>query len=131
MGKFTRVAGWVLVAVGLVLTVIAFVDGPELPDNAATLRFAPLLVVAGAVLVTAGVLARAPDQPSGGGAAPPQPPAVGQQPYPGAPGHGWAQQPGQPPQHTGPSTLAPNEPVRSRQARRRGANRRTSPAPDA
>lgn len=107
MGKFTRVAGWVLVAVGLVLTIIAFVDGPELPDNAATLRFAPLLVVAGAVLVTAGVLARAPDQPSGGGAAPPQPPAAGQQPYPGAPGQGWAQQPGQPPQHTGPQHPGP------------------------
>ena len=68
--------------VGLVLTVIAFVDGPELPDNAATLQFAPLLVIAGAVLVTAGVLARGPEQPSAPGAATPQPPAAGQQPYP-------------------------------------------------
>ena len=102
MGKFTRVAGWVLVAVGLVLTVIAFVDGPELPDNAATIQFAPLLVVAGAVLVTAGVLARGPEQPSAPGAATPQPPAAGQQPYPGAPGQSWPQQPGQHPQPGAP-----------------------------
>src|SRR5690625_93308 len=91
MGKVTRVAGRVLVAVGLVLTVIAFVDGPELPDNAETLQFAPLLVVAGAVLVTAGVPARGPEQPAAPGAATPQAPAAGQHPQPGAPGQTWQQ----------------------------------------